>query len=105
MRNLKFRLNKTKKQKETLTPSKVLSLKVISKGKDIFNNLVFIVSFDGEFYQLKQWNINEFGLKKIIDINKIDLSKPEEIDVMNMTNKTKNGNVINYFSKPIIIKT
>ena len=69
---LKFRLNKTKKQKETLTPSKVMVLKVISEGKDCFNDLVFIVKFNDEYFQLKQWNINEFGLKKIIDINKVD---------------------------------
>ena len=101
MKDLKFRLNKTKKQRETLTPAKVLVLKVISEGKDIFNQLVFVVKLKNDYYQLRQFNVNEFGLKKIIDINSVDITKPECIDVMAMTNHTKNGNVINYFSKPI----
>ena len=101
MKNLKFRINQTKKQRETLTPSKVLILDIICENKDVFGNLVFVVKNKNNFYQLKQWNINEFCLKKIINIKLVDF-KTDNIDVMNMTNTTKNGRVMNYFS---IIKT
>ena len=90
-KELNFKLNKTKKQKE-----KIMTLEVISKGKDIFNNFVFIVSFNKNLYQLKGWGHNKFGLKKIIDINKVNLSKPQDIDIMNMTNNTQNGTILNY---------
>tara|TARA_R110000803_G_scaffold16621_1_gene45664 strand:+ start:16346 stop:16654 length:309 start_codon:yes stop_codon:yes gene_type:complete len=96
MKDLKFRINRTKKQLENLTPPKTMVLKVLQDKINICSELVCLVSCDNNFYQLLQHNVNEFGLKKIIDIDKVEDIR--DIDVMNMTNNTKNGTVSNYFS-------
>tara|TARA_R110001592_G_scaffold156214_2_gene386531 strand:+ start:2534 stop:2842 length:309 start_codon:yes stop_codon:yes gene_type:complete len=96
MKDLKFRINRTKKQRENLTPPKTMVLKVLQDKVNICGELVCLVSCEDKFYQLRQQNINEFGLKKIIDIDQV--KDIRDIDIMNMTNTTKNGTVINYFS-------
>lgn len=98
MKDLKFRINRTKKQRENLTPPKTMLLKVLQDKINIFGELVCLVYCENNYYQLKQWNVNEFGLKKIIDINQV--KDIRDIHVLNMINHTKNGTVINYFSKP-----
>mgnify|MGYP001564653109 FL=1 len=101
MKDLKFRINRTKKQRENLTQPKTMILKVLQDKINIRQKLVCLVSCENNFYQLLQHNINEFGLKKIIDISQV--KDIRDIHVMNMTNHTKNGTVINYFSKPITL--
>ena len=100
MKDLKFRLNKTKTQKENLTPSKVYKLRVISSSKDSLGQLLFLVSHKSNYYILSQWTLDEFSMKKIKNHININNSNLDEIysDVMNMVNRSLNGRIINYWN-------
>lgn len=101
MKDLKFKINRTKKQRENLTQPKTMILKVLQDEINVCGELVCLVSCENNYYQLRQWNLNEFGLKKIIDISQV--KDIRDIHIMNMTNHTKNGTITNYFSKPITL--
>jgi hypothetical protein len=100
MKDLKFKINRTKKQRANLTPATVKTLQVIKQTVNWIDELVYLVKDEKNYYRLLQNNLNEFSLKKIIDINKVDLENIDEINIDNMVNHTTWGTVSNYFSKP-----
>jgi hypothetical protein len=100
MKDLKFKINRTEKQKANFIPSTVKTLKVIKQTVNYLDELVYLVKDQNNYFILKQHILNEFSLKKIIDINKVDLENIDEMNQDNMINRTTWGTISNYFSKP-----
>ena len=89
MKNLKFRINQTTKQKENLIPGKVIEFKVIEK-ETILGELKFKCEYKGIVYNVRQMSEMNESTKEWIAVNCFVYSKDG-------VNNNTYGRIINYF--------